>query len=431
MVIHTSVLQMSISAAILILAIVIVRGFALDKLPKITFSILWTALLFCLLLPFSVPLFVSASQAVSTVFSITTIWIIGVLALGFFFIRTHFRYRREYSASLPVDCDTVRQWLKERKLMRPIQIRQSDRITAPLAYGILKPVILLPKVTDWRDEIKLHYVLTHELVHIKRLDILRKWLLVLAVCIHWFNPLVWVMYVFANRDIELSCDEAVVKAFGETTSPSYALALMNLKEKEAAPMFNIQTFDRCISEYCRKFLKENEKMIGLCKSCAELRVAKYKKIFRFRSIIGGAIIGFLLLFLPLMNQIFALNDLVVISLGNLALPINIWSFERIASIGFIGIIYLIILCYLLAFARKVKLETIFSYFQQKLDNRGQDIGGPAQVLTGARFGASPDAYGRVGVTVIELFVSLISGPFFFVHGIYKYRQLSAYISELE
>lgn len=196
-------------------------------------------------------------------------------------------------------------------------------------------------------------------------------------------------------------------------------------------MFNIQTFDRCISEYCRKFLKENEKMIGLCKSCAELRVAKYKKIFRFRSIIGGAIIGFLLLFLPLMNQIFALNDLVVISLGNLALPINIWSFERIASIGFIGIIYLIILCYLLAFARKVKLETIFSYFQQKLDNRGQDIGGPAQVLTGARFGASPDAYGRVGVTVIELFVSLISGPFFFVHGIYKYRQLSAYISELE
>ncbi|MCL2565128.1 MAG: M56 family metallopeptidase [Defluviitaleaceae bacterium] len=407
---------MSISAAVLILTIVIIRSFTIHKLPKITFVILWAVVLFCLLILFSIPLFNAALQIAGSVFTITTVWVIGVLAFAFFFGGTHFRYRREYCASLPVDCDTAHKWLKEQELMRSLQIRQSDRIKLPLTYGILKPVILLPKTTDWQNEISLHYVLTHELVHIKHFDIIIKWLLVLALCIHWFNPLVWVMYVFANRDIELSCDEAVVKVFEGRLNPAYALAIMRLEEKEAAPMFNIQSFDRCTFEYCRKFLKEDEKTIGICRDCAEIRVLGYSKMFRFRSIIGGVIIGFVFLFAPFLNQV---------------LGLSIWPFDSIVSIGFIGVIPLIILCYLLPFARKVKLETIMGYFQQKLDSRGEDIGSLALGIqpdsARGRFGASPDVYGRVGITVIELFASFISGPFFFVYGIYKYRQLTAYI----
>ncbi len=92
-----------------------------------------------------------------------------------------------------------------------MEIRQSDRIAALLTYGVLRPVVLIPKQTDWTDETRLKVILTHEFVHIRRFDTLTKLLLAAALCIHWFNPFVWVMYVLANRDIELSCDETVVR----------------------------------------------------------------------------------------------------------------------------------------------------------------------------------------------------------------------------
>ena len=424
---YMSVFQMSISVSILVLTVIVIRSFAFNKLPKIVFMILWAVLLFCLLVPFSAPLFTWSNRAAAI------IWIIGTFALAAFFFSTHFRYMREYGASLPViDNDIVNKWLKEQKQIQPIQVRQSDRITIPLTYGIFKPIILLPKSIDWRDEIALNYTLAHELVHIKRFDIFIKWLFVLALCLHWFNPFVWIMYVFANRDIELSCDESVVKAFEQTGSLSYALALKNLEEKESTPMFNIQTNERCLLKYCRKFLKEDEKAVGICKDCAKLSVMSYKKMFRSRSILGGLIISFVLLFVPLLNQALNLNDVVVIPFHS-PLSISIWSFDTVASIGFIGIIGLVTLCYFLAFAGRVKFENIFGFFQQKLDSRGQDIGASAQALqvngTVGRFGASPDVYGRVGITIIELFISFISGPFFFVYGIYRHRQLTIFIRE--
>ena len=80
----------------------------------------------------------------------------------------------------------------------------------------------MPKRTDWRDETALRYVLEHEFVHIQRFYTVFKLLLIASVCVHWFNPLVWVMYVLANRDIELSCDETVVCRFGSGTRASYA-----------------------------------------------------------------------------------------------------------------------------------------------------------------------------------------------------------------
>ena len=91
-------------------------------------------------------------------------------------------------------------------------------ISSPLTYGILHPVILLPKKLDRNDQAALKYVLTHEYVHIRRFDAITKILFAAVLCIHWFNPLVWVMYVLANRDIELSCDAWVIRMMGEKKS---------------------------------------------------------------------------------------------------------------------------------------------------------------------------------------------------------------------
>ncbi|RAZ18687.1 peptidase M56, partial [Klebsiella oxytoca] len=70
----------------------------------------------------------------------------------------------------------------------------------PLTYGIIHPVILLPKSTDWTDTERLNYVLEHELAHIRHFDAAAKLALTAAVCVHWFNPLVWLMLSLANRD---------------------------------------------------------------------------------------------------------------------------------------------------------------------------------------------------------------------------------------
>jgi len=81
------------------------------------------------------------------------------------------------------------------------------------------------------DKQLLDYVLTHEYYHIKRFDAFWKTVLLLALCVHWFNPVVWVMFVLANRDLELTCDEAVLRRFGTETKKDYARILISMVEQ--------------------------------------------------------------------------------------------------------------------------------------------------------------------------------------------------------
>ncbi|MBE6035860.1 MAG: M56 family metallopeptidase [Clostridiales bacterium] len=265
-----SLLNMSFSASVLILVIVITRALLLHKLPKRTFLVLWGVVLCRLLVPFDISSRFSIYSIVNmltsrfskTDFSInglpavqnntaiteitatlpeatyvnvspfTIIWFIGLVVCALFIFVTHLRCRREYKTALPVDNEVVRLWQQEHCVRRVVQIRQSDRIYAPLTYGIFRPVVLLPKQTDWTDKTRLQYILTHEFVHIRRFDTLTKLVMVTALCIHWFNPFVWLMYVLTNRDIELSCDEAVVRSFGGNIKSAYALTLIGLEEKK-------------------------------------------------------------------------------------------------------------------------------------------------------------------------------------------------------
>jgi beta-lactamase regulating signal transducer with metallopeptidase domain len=269
-----NILQMSYSAAVLIIAVVILRALTLYKLPKKTFLVLWGVVICRLLIPFSIPCRISFYTGIDmlkgtsmkttyfTTPAITTntfdigmadigkladsgtstisiaisplmlIWLIGMGVCAIFFIVTYIKCYREFKTALPIENDFITIWQQKHPIRLPVQIRQSDRINAPLTYGTLRPVVLLPKKTDWTDETKLQYILTHEYVHIKRFDALTKLLLAAALCIHWFNPFVWVMYILANRDIELSCDEIVVKTFGEPMKSSYALTLIGLEEKK-------------------------------------------------------------------------------------------------------------------------------------------------------------------------------------------------------
>lgn len=99
-----------------------------------------------------------------------------------------------------------------------------DRISSPFILGIFRPRIILP--FDIGEEDK-PYVLAHERAHLKRRDHLWKPLGYLLLSVYWFNPLLWIAYILLCRDIELACDERVIKELGYDCKKPYATALIN------------------------------------------------------------------------------------------------------------------------------------------------------------------------------------------------------------
>ena len=256
-----SLLQMSFTGGILILAVIVIRALAINMLPKKAFNALWWISVVRLMIPFSIPSAFSVyslmgshapgngSQAIrvlpigasgqaasmpdsitNAVSTWTVVWAAGVLVCAVLFSLAYWKCRKEFQTSIPVGNDFTENWLSVHQQGRRISIRQSGRFSAPLTYGVLHPVILMPTSTKWENTDSLAYVLAHEYVHIRRFDSIRKLVLIVVLCVHWFNPLVCVMYILANRDIELLCDEAVVRFFGENTKAAYARALISMEE---------------------------------------------------------------------------------------------------------------------------------------------------------------------------------------------------------
>lgn len=255
-----SLIQMNISGAVLILVTVVIRAVAIDRLPKGTFLALWGIALLRLLLPFFIPspfsvysllgqntsvldlvgtndvtssTIVDSAALEPSVSLWSIIWGAGTVLFAAMFLMSWLRCRREFLTSLPVKNDYVDVWLQKHHLRRNIQIRELTGISTPLTYGILCPVILMPEDTDWENARRLDYILFHEYVHIRRWDGLVKLAATVALCVHWFNPFVWVLYILLNRDIELACDAVVLRHFGKTDRANYARMLIAMKGRSS------------------------------------------------------------------------------------------------------------------------------------------------------------------------------------------------------
>ena len=264
-----SLFQMSVAGGVLILFIVVIRALAIHRLPKTTFLALWMIAALRLLLPFSIPLTFNIhigldvfsdvvqelpsgniastlpgdsppsydigtavpSPVTERISIFVMLWLVGALLLVLYFSISYLRSMRKFRMSIPDNTPYIQNWLTAHQISRPLAVRSSDLISSPLTYGILHPVILLPKKLDRNDQVALKYVLTHEYVHIRRFDAITKILFAAVLCIHWFNPLVWGMYVLANRDTELSCDAWVIRMTGVKNRSSYALMLIKMEER--------------------------------------------------------------------------------------------------------------------------------------------------------------------------------------------------------
>ena len=255
-----TILNMSITASIVILIVLLARIF-LKRAPKIFSYVLWAVVLFRLLCSISltsgISLFnllnapardtgsigfmeyvpspveratttmpaVSASNeqvptsplpapAASTqrtdslALSVAIIvWLKGMAALLLFHSIQLIKLRRKLVGAIP---------LQE-------NIYLADHIPTPFVIGLIRPKIYLPSALP---EVERPYIIQHEQHHIRRHDPAIKLLAFFALCIHWFNPLVWLSFALASRDMEMSCDEAVLQRIGREIRADYSFSLL-------------------------------------------------------------------------------------------------------------------------------------------------------------------------------------------------------------
>ena len=246
------IINMSISASWLVLAVLILR-FVLKKAPKWINVLLWGIVAIRLICPFSfestlslipsaetIPLNIgmdttptinsgisAINNAVNPIISQSNtpmagasvnllqitigiyeyIWIFGMIALALYTAISYWRLRRKV--------DTAVRYKDN--------IFQSENVSFPFVLGIIKPRIYLPFKMNGQY---LEYVVAHEQAHICRKDHWWKPLGFLLLMIHWFNPLMWLAYVLLCRDIELACDEKVIKELGNEQRGDYTQALV-------------------------------------------------------------------------------------------------------------------------------------------------------------------------------------------------------------
>lgn len=148
----------------------------------------------------------------------TILWLLGILAI---FIYVALRYVK------------LKSKLKTATLIQPLsekgyKVYETDQINSPFLLGVIKPRIYFP-VTMKEEESR--YVLQHEQMHLKRKDYLVKPFCFLVLVLHWFNPLVWVAFLLMEKDMELSCDEAVIRSSKVDIRSNYSLALLNASMK--------------------------------------------------------------------------------------------------------------------------------------------------------------------------------------------------------
>lgn len=137
------------------------------------------------------------------------VWIVGIGILAAYSVVSLLRLRRALVGAVPLRDN----------------ICLADHIASPFVMGILRPKIYLPSGLPEQER---GYIILHEQHHIRRGDHIVKALAFLALCIHWFNPLVWTAFVLSARDMEMSCDEAVVKKLGEGIRADYSASLLSL-----------------------------------------------------------------------------------------------------------------------------------------------------------------------------------------------------------
>ena len=259
-------LEMSITGSIVILVTVLAR-FLLRKRSKKFIMILWAVAAIRLLLPVNIESVLSIYNYVpikaSTIISNAQIRHItgthgqvpdgpGIAVDYSSSVIEMKRYRTQEEMSVKTRPDhkktvscvwlsgagaiavyySVRFVMLKRKLrgarMIGKDIYESDKVTSPFVFGLLIPKIYLPEVLDNTER---ECILKHERTHIRHGDWISKMIGLAVVCVHWFNPVVWLGYVLFEQDLEMRCDEAAVSGMDYELKTAYTMAIVSFARR--------------------------------------------------------------------------------------------------------------------------------------------------------------------------------------------------------
>lgn len=329
-------LEMSISAGVLILLLAVLRRGNFWNLTKRTVMMLWTVVLARLLLPGSLPIrngiaapvfgllrrvcslrtasiqdmggkkaavlvpeaasFGTADPAGARLLQHAAgwLWLAGMAGIGIYFAYSYWKEYRLLAQALPLEsvpnsgtgnrqiteaCKTACRLAGMCPRKNTIRIYVHDRIRSPLVFGIIRQKIVIPKSLLQLEQTQMQYVLTHELVHIRRHDNLWKLLSAAAVCIHWFNPAVWLMYILSARDLELSCDERVLSVHGSRGRQEYAMTLLTLAQNQmGTTLFCSGFLENPVKERIVAIMKY-KKLTGIGVLCTVMLFAGASSVF--------------------------------------------------------------------------------------------------------------------------------------------------------
>ncbi|MFG6367655.1 MAG: M56 family metallopeptidase [Lachnospiraceae bacterium] len=154
----------------------------------------------------------------------------GLLLTTSILLMQKYQYTKRLKNSLLIEHnETINALLREIN-MGHILVFTNDEIASPLVCGLFAPKIYLPTRMDFDNTTLLQHILCHETMHIRRKDNWIKTVMLATLCLHWFNPLVWIMSKYLASDLELACDEAVLRQYDkeEEIRKNYAFSLLTM-----------------------------------------------------------------------------------------------------------------------------------------------------------------------------------------------------------
>ena len=163
--------------------------------------------------------------------TILLLYLAGALVTAGILLAQKYSYSRRLKNALLIEHnETINTLLREMD-MGHILVFTNDEIASPLVCGLLAPRIYLPTRMDFGSTELLRHILSHETMHIRRKDNWLKTVMLVALCIHWFNPLVWILSRYLASDLEMACDEAVLRRYdhgdeAEENKKNYAMSLL-------------------------------------------------------------------------------------------------------------------------------------------------------------------------------------------------------------
>jgi len=229
-----AILNMSLVGSFVIAAVCVARIF-LKKSPKIFLYFLWAVAGFRLVFPFSIesafslipfdtqlihidstsagglPILYSGNSFQMWVTIGLSVWLVGVALMFLYDIASCVILKRRLKEAVNVEAN----------------IYETKMIKTPFVIGLFSPKIYLPTHLPAQER---QFIVLHEQAHIKRRDYIVKFVAYLILCLHWFNPLVWLAFLLMSRDMEMSCDERVLRELGSGTKikKDYSRVLLSL-----------------------------------------------------------------------------------------------------------------------------------------------------------------------------------------------------------